>query len=442
MPNSIQNFLTQCPGETHGGAGVRWQRTSYSGGTERQKPMNQAKYVIAGGGMVAGYAAKQLVELGLAKGELAILSADTSIPYERPPLSKGFLAGRDTEESIRINPEAFYREQGIEVKLGSLITGIDSRHKQLLLQAGGDFRFDKLIVATGAHVRKLDIPGAQLSGVHYLRSLDDSKAIRQGAEGAQHAVVIGSGFIGMEVAAVLAQKGLEVTMVMRDERIWQRLFSPQMSGYFEAYYAARGVRFAKTATVRELRGDGAVSSVVLADGQMISTQMVVAGIGVQPATELFASSGIAVADGVMVNEYLETSAPGIYAAGDVANYQDVLFQKRRRVEHWDNAVSQGQHCARALLGERTPFRHVPYFFSDVFDLSYEFWGDPSGAEEIIHRGDLSTNSFSVWWLRQSTVVAAFVMNRPDQEREAAPKWIESKKAVSAGKLAASDANPF
>jgi NADPH-dependent 2,4-dienoyl-CoA reductase/sulfur reductase-like enzyme len=189
------------------------------------------------------------------------------------------------------------------------------------------------------------------------------------------------------------------------------------------------------ATVKELRGDGTVDSVVLGDGHSIASELVVAGIGVRPVTELFANSGIEVADGVMVNEYLETSAPGILAAGDIANYQDVLFQKRRRVEHWDNAVSQGQYCARALMGERTPFKHVPYFFSDVFDLSYELWGDPSVADKIIHRGDLSSNSFSAWWLRQNAVVAAFTMNRPDEERDVAPKWIEAKQVVSAEKLA-------
>jgi NADPH-dependent 2,4-dienoyl-CoA reductase/sulfur reductase-like enzyme len=163
--------------------------------------------------------------------------------------------------------------------------------------------------------------------------------------------------------------------------------------------------------------------------------MVVAGIGVRPALEMLAGSGIEVADGVMVNEYLETSAPGILAAGDIANYKDVLFDKRRRVEHWDNAVSQGQHCARALMGDRAPFKHVPYFFSDVFDLSYEFWGDPADAEEVIHRGDLATNGFSVWWLRKCVLVAAFVMNRPEEERTAAIKWIEANKVVPAKALA-------
>jgi NADPH-dependent 2,4-dienoyl-CoA reductase/sulfur reductase-like enzyme len=397
--------------------------------------MNGSKFVIVGGGMVAGYAAKQLVELGLPSGELAILSADTSIPYERPPLSKGFLAGRDTEESIRINSEDFYREHGIEVRLGCRIASVDPQHQRLSLQAGGEFRFDKLIVATGAQVRTLDVPGAQLANVKYLRSLDDSKAIRECARNVKRAAVIGGGFIGMEVAAVLAQKGVEVTIILREDRIWKQFFSPQMSSSFEAYYTARGVRFFKMATVKELRGDGTVDSVVLGDGHSIASELVVAGIGVRPVTELFANSGIEVADGVMVNEYLETSAPGIFAAGDIANYQDVLFQKRRRVEHWDNAVSQGQYCARALMGERTPFKHVPYFFSDVFDLSYEFWGDPSGADTIINRGELSTNSFSVWWLQKRAVVAAFAMNRPDEERDVAPKWIETRQTVSSDKLA-------
>jgi NADPH-dependent 2,4-dienoyl-CoA reductase/sulfur reductase-like enzyme len=384
--------------------------------------------------MVAGYAAKQLVELGLAPGELAILSADSSVPYERPPLSKSFLAGKDTEESIRINPEDFYRDHGIGMKLGCEVSALDSERKRLSLKSGGEFGFDKLIIATGARVRTLDIPGAQLANVHYLRSLEDSKSIRNSAGNVKRAVVVGSGFIGMEVTAVLAQKGIETTMVLRDDRIWKNFFTPQMSQFFEAYYAERGVLFAKNATLKELRGDGRVESAELADGETIPCEIVVAGIGVRPVTEVLANSGIEVADGVVVNEYLQTNRPDIFAAGDIANYRDVLFGKRRRVEHWDNAVSQGQYCARALMGERAPFKHVPYFFSDVFDLSYEFWGDPSDAEAVIHRGDFSSNSFSVWWMRNKTLVAAFAMNRPDEERDAAPKWIESKQNVSASKL--------
>ncbi|MGC2110854.1 MAG: FAD-dependent oxidoreductase [Candidatus Korobacteraceae bacterium] len=183
-----------------------------------------------------------------------------------------------------------------------------------------------------------------------------------------------------------------------------------------------------------MRGDRTVTSAVLADGQTIPCELVVAGIGVEPAIEMLANSGLDIDDGIVVNEYLETRQPDVFAAGDVANYQDVLFGKRRRVEHWDNAVSQGQYCARLLMGDRVPFKHVPYFFSDVFDLSYEYWGDSSHADQVMHRGDVSTKSFSVWWLRQNTLVAAFTMNRPDEERDVAPKWIESKQTVSAAKL--------
>jgi NADPH-dependent 2,4-dienoyl-CoA reductase/sulfur reductase-like enzyme len=396
--------------------------------------VNRSKYMILGGGMVAGYAAKELVERGLKSGELTILSADNAIPYERPPLSKSFLAGKDDEKSIRINAEEFYGQHGIEVKLGCEVAGVDARQKTLHLQSGEDLDFEKLIVATGAQVKTLDVPGGNLGDVYYLRSMEDSKKIRTRAGNAKRAAVIGGGFIAMEVSAVLAQKGIETTMLIREDRIWKQVFTPAMSRFFEDYYSARGVRLIKQTNLTELKGDSAVKSVALQGGQTVGCDMVVAGIGVSPVTEPVANSGMQIANGVVVNEYLETSVPGIHAAGDVANYQDTLFNMRRRVEHWDNAVSQGQHCARALSGERAAFIHVPYFFSDVFDLSYEFWGDPANADQIVERGDLSTSSFSVWWLHQRRVIAAFVMSRPDEERDAATKWIESKQQISAEKL--------
>jgi len=396
--------------------------------------MSDARFVILGGGMVAGYAAKEMVDAGLKPGELAIISSDSSLPYERPPLSKSFLAGKDTEESIRIQPQDFYREHGIDVRLNTFVTAVDARRKRLKLKSGTEVPFEKLLIATGAVPRKLDVPGADLDHVHYLRTLEDSKAIAASAASAQHAVVIGSGFIAMEVASVLAQRRVQVIMVLREDRIWQRVFSPEMSGFFERYYAEHGVTFIKNATVAEFVGSGMVREAVLAGGKAIPCALVVAGIGVRPATEMLANSGVETGDGVMVNEYLETNEPGVYAAGDVANYQDVLFGKRRRVEHWDNAVSQGRHCGRTLMGERAVFRHVPYFFSDVFDLSYEYWGDASGADQVVHRGDVAGGSFSTWWLREGRAVAAFAMNRPEEEREAAPRWIETKQMVSGTKL--------
>jgi len=396
--------------------------------------MDQSNVVILGGGMVAGYAAKQLMELGLPKGELAILSADNAVPYERPPLSKSFLAGKDSEDAIKINAEDFYKKHGIELRLQCEVSTVDVKRKRLILKNRDEFGFQKLIIATGARPRMLDIPGARLQNLFYLRTVSDSKNIRSAAEKAKHAVVIGGGFIGMEVAAVFAQKGIEVAMVLNEERVFKRLFSPEMSSFFESYYTAKGVRLIKSMSVTEFRGDGAVNSAVLGDKQTIQCDLVVAGIGVQPSVEVVTNSALDIGDGILVNEYLQTSYSGIFAAGDVANYQDLLFGKRRRVEHWDNAVSQGQYCAGSLMGDKTPFRHVPYFFSDVFDLSYEYWGDSSGADQVIHRGDLSSNSFSVWWVCQERVVAVFTMNRPDEERNVAPKWIESRQRVSAARL--------
>ncbi|HEV3199304.1 MAG TPA: FAD-dependent oxidoreductase [Bryobacteraceae bacterium] len=396
--------------------------------------MKNSKYLILGGGMVAGYAAKEMAGRGLKAGELTIVSSDNAVPYERPPLSKGFLAGKENEENIRINPVEFYGEHGIDLKLTSDVSGVDGAKKFLALASGQEIGFDKLIVATGAAVNTLEIPGANLSGIHYLRSLEDSKRIRAHADGAKRAAVVGSGFIAMEAASVLAQKGIETTMIVRDDRIWKKIFTPAMSRSFESYFAKHGVRFIKQSEVKEARGQGALASVTLSGQRTIECDLMVVGIGVRPVTEVLAKSGIEVAGGVVVDEYLETHVPGIFAAGDVASYRDTLFGKRRRVEHWDNAVSQGQHCARALMGERTPFVHVPYFFSDVFDLSYELWGDMAEADEVIERGDLASTSFSVWWLKQQRLVAAFTMNRPDEERSAAPRWIESKQRLTAEEL--------
>lgn len=397
--------------------------------------MNRAKYLILGGGMVAGYAAKELAERGLKAGELIILSADTALPYERPPLSKGFLAGKDTADGILINPEAWYRDHGIEVKLRTVVDKVDLESKSLRTSSGEEYGFDNLLIATGAQPRHLDCPGSELPGVFYLRSMNDSESIRSKASAAKRAVVIGGGFIGMEVASVLAQKNIEISLVIREDRVWSRVFSPEISAFFDDYYSTRGVRIIKKAGVAALNGAGSVRSAKLTSGQEIACDLVVAGIGVTPVATLLQNTGLKIDNGIVVNEFLETNVAGIYAAGDVANYPDPIFGKHRRVEHWDNAVSQGQHWSHVVTGDRQPFVHVPYFFSDVFDLSYELWGDSDGASEVVIRGDAHTPSFSAWWLKGSRVIAAFVMNRPDEERQLAPEWIKSKHEIAANRLA-------
>jgi len=394
------------------------------------KKRNSAKYLILGGGMVAGYASKELVKLGLKPGELMIVSADEDLPYERPPLSKGFLSGKDTEESTFINSADFYEKQGIQLTLRTTIVSTDLKSRMLRSSSDEEFSFQKLLLATGARARRLDLPGSNLANIFYLRSMADSRNIRSRASGAKRAVVIGGGFIGMEVASVLAQKGIETSMIIPETRVLSRVFTAQVSVFFERYYTERGVKLIKQASVATFEGERTVRSVALADGQKLTCDLAVVGVGAVPATEAFANSGIAMDNGVIVNEYLETNCPDVCAAGDIANYPDLIFGKRRRVEHWDNAVSQGQHWAQVMLGERKPFHHVPYFFSDVFDLSYELWGDATGSDQSIVRGDLSTPSFSVWWLENKRLVAMFAMNRPDDERNIAPDWIKAKQVVS------------
>jgi NADPH-dependent 2,4-dienoyl-CoA reductase/sulfur reductase-like enzyme len=392
-----------------------------------------SKYIILGGGMVAGYAAKESAGRGLGSGELTIVSADDTLPYERPPLSKGFLSGKDTEDGILINKVEWYKKQGIDIKLRTTIDKIDLKKKRLYADSGEVFECEALLIATGASARKLDCPGNDLPNVFYLRSLGDSRKIRAKAASSKQAVVIGGGFIGMEVASVLSQKNIETSLIIREDRVWSRVFTQAVSEFFERYYLSRGVKLLKNESVASLQG-GDRMDVSLSSGRKISCDMVVACVGAAPVTELFAKSGLAIENGIAVNEYLETNQPRIFAAGDVANYVDKVFDKRRRVEHWDNAVSQGQHWASIICGERRPFLHVPYFFSDVFDLSYELWGDSEGATQTIARGDLSSSSFSIWWLKRDCLIAAFVMNRPDEERQCAPEWIKSKQIISADRL--------
>ena len=396
--------------------------------------MSSSKYLIFGGGMAAGYAAKELAKRGLGSGELAIVSADDAPPYERPPLSKTFLSGKDKESDILINPADWYSQQKISVKLKTVIRKVDLKNRALRAESGESFEFEHLLIATGARARKLECPGHDLPNVFYLRSLHDSQNIRDSAASSKRAAVIGGGFIGMEVASVLAQKKIETTLIIREDRVWSRVFTPAMSTFLEHYYTTRGVRVLKNANALRLDGKDRATAVVLSSGDKVSCDMVVAGVGATPVTEVLAGAGLEIDNGIVVNEYLETNHVGVYAAGDVTNYPDRIFDKRRRVEHWDNAVSQGQHWASNVGGDRQPFVHVPYFFSDVFDLSYELWGDSQGATETIVRGDANTSSFSVWWLNGSRLVAAFAMNRPDEERELAPEWIKSKQQVSRERL--------
>ena len=385
--------------------------------------MKSFPIVILGGGVVAGYAAKEFVAQSGKMGELAIVTAENALPYERPSLSKGFLAGKEGVGDIQISDAVFYRKHGIAVFRNFQVGKVDFRGRRLQSNSGKVIGFEQLLIATGSTVRRLKVPGASRSEVFYLRQMKDSQAIRQQIKRGRRAVVIGAGFIGMEVASVLASHGVRTAMVFPDDRVWKRLFTPPISTFFERQFAGRGIIFMKSEKVAALTHKNHECQVVLESGNELPTDFVVAGIGVTPSMELFRRTPLDTDDGIKVNKFLETSVPGVWAAGDIANYPDQVFHRRVRVEHWDNAVEQGKVAMRNMLGKLQPFIHVPYFFSDAFDLSYEFWGDATGHDQVVYRGNLYEKQFSVWWLRRQKLCAAFIMNRSEQERSVAPRWI-------------------
>ena len=401
--------------------------------------MKSYKYVILGGGLTSGYAAQAFADKGLQAGELCIVSAESTPPYERPPLSKDFLAGEKNRSDILINEPDFYRENGIELMMDTAVTHVDFKQKKLYA-ADQEIGYEKLLIATGARPHTFDLPGAELDNIFYLRQIRDSRRIREQAQGAETAVVIGGSFIGMETAAVLQSEGVNVTMIFPEERVWASFFTPQMSSFFESYYRDRGITIMPEQEIDSFAGDGQVSHVITKSGKKIAADMVVAGIGVQPNGDLFADSPLELANGaIIVNRFLQTNVPDVLAAGDVTRYRSVLYERPLHIEHWDNAVAQGQHAAKVMLGELQPFEHIPYFFSDLFDLSYEFWGDVQDAETVVHRGSVADGEFSTWWLAaDGRLLAAFVMNRPDAERELAQEWIGSRQKLSADWLRRSE----
>lgn len=388
--------------------------------------MKEYPYVILGGGVVAGYAAQAFVAHGLPPGQLCIVSAEAHLPYERPPLSKSYLAGNLAVADLLINPPSFYDAHGITVQLATPVDFVDFAQKRLYCQ-GDIIVYEKLLIATGARAQQLTLPGADLAGIHYLRTLADADQLRQAAANAQRAIVIGGGFTGMEVSAVLQELGLATTLVFSGPHLNERIFTTRMAAFFETYYRAYGVTLLAQARVTGFVSDnGHVTHVSLASGKDLPTDLVVAGVGIVPNSELFVDTPLQVDDGIVINRFLETSIPNVYAAGDVACYRDLLYNRMRRIDHWDNAMTQGQLAARLMLGHREEYRRVPYLFSHVFERTYEFWGDATQAERVVYRGNVEEGRFSAWWLSPTgRLLAAFVMGRPEEERQLAHRWLEA-----------------
>ena len=358
-------------------------------------------YVIIGASLAGARAAEALRDAGFA-GLVVLIGAESEHPYERPPLSKGYLMGKDAREKIYVHPSEWYPEHDIDLRLGTRVTAIDPAEHQVALADGSRVGYAKLLLATGSSPRRLPVPGADLEGVLYLRTVGDSDRIKEAFRSASRVVVIGAGWIGLEVAAAGRTAGLEVTVLEAAELPLLRVLGSEVAQVFADLHRENGVDLRLGVQVAELTGSGgAVDGVRLADGTRIEADAVIVGIGASPNTELAEAAGLEVDNGVRVDARLRASGPDIYAAGDIANAFHPLLGKHIRVEHWANALNQPQTAARSMLGDANAvYDRLPYFYTDQFDLGMEYSGyvEPGGHERVVFRGVVAAREFIAFWL--------------------------------------------
>jgi 3-phenylpropionate/trans-cinnamate dioxygenase ferredoxin reductase subunit len=377
---------------------------------------DQRTFVIIGASLAGAKAAEQLRRDGFT-GRIVLVGAETDRPYERPPLSKGYLLGKEPRDKAFVHESQWYAEHDIELVLGVIATGLDPLAHTVTLDNVEPLHYDKLLLATGSRVRPLDVPGIDNSGIHYLRSITQSETLRDGLREGVQVVVVGAGWIGLETAAAAREHGATVTVVETDTLPLRRVLGDELAGYFRDVHTAHGVTFHFGAGVREF-GDsgGRVTSAVLADGTEIPADLVVVGVGITPNVELAEVAGLEVANGVVTDEHLRTSDPDIYAAGDVASFQHPLLGKRIRVEHWANARHGGRAAGSAMLGGDAPYDRVPYFFSDQYTsdpsigMEYAGYVEPGGYDQVVFRGDPASNEFIAFWTESGRVLAGMNVN--------------------------------
>jgi 3-phenylpropionate/trans-cinnamate dioxygenase ferredoxin reductase component len=385
--------------------------------------------VVVGGGLAGANAALTLRKLGY-DGRVVIVSAEDELPYERPPLSKDYLRGESPLEKAYVKPGTDYDDQAIELLRGRTATAIDVGGKRVELDAREHVDFGALVLATGSAPRPLEVPGADLPHVRYLRTVGDSDAIRAAASAADRVVVIGGGWIGSEVAASLRQLGHDVTMIIRTDRPLERVLGPEVADLYRQLHVENGVHLV-TGNVAAVTAD----AVLLKGGERVRADLVVAGIGATPRIDLARAAGLELHHGaVSVDEFLRTSAPGVYAVGDIALAWHPRLRRHVRVEHWDNAKRQGRAVGATILGQGEPYERTPYFYSDQFDLGMEYRGFAPEWDKVVFRGDTGAREFDAFWLRNGKVVAAMNANRWDDGAEL-EALVESGNRVDIGRLA-------
>jgi 3-phenylpropionate/trans-cinnamate dioxygenase ferredoxin reductase subunit len=366
-------------------------------------------FVIAGAALAGAKAAETLRAEGF-DGRVVLIGAEQERPYERPPLSKDYLRGESGRETVYVHDEGFYAEHEIELLLGRTVTSVDTSAEEVELDGGERLRYDRLLLAMGAEPRRLSIPGGELPGVHYLRSVQDSDALRERLDRGGSVVVVGAGWIGSEVAASARQRGLDVTVVEQTSVPLERVLGPELGAIYRDIHADHGVRMLLGSGVEAFEGGAAVERVRTTDGTQIACDFAVVGIGVQPRTQLAAAAGLAVDDGILVDERLQTDVPGVFAAGDVANASHPFFGARIRVEHWANALNQGPAAARNMLDRAQPYDTIPYFYSDQYEVGMEYAGYAPTWDRVVFRGDPASREFIAFWVAGERVVAGMNVN--------------------------------
>jgi NADPH-dependent 2,4-dienoyl-CoA reductase/sulfur reductase-like enzyme/nitrite reductase/ring-hydroxylating ferredoxin subunit len=370
------------------------------------------RIAIIGAG-AAGNAAAEMLRREAFDGTITVFDQDSDAPYDRPNLSKDYLAGNAPEEWIPLHPQDFYAQQGITLRLGETVDSIDVGARRLRLLSDESIEYDALLLATGASPIHLDIPVTDGATIHYLRTLADSRAIIRSADGKKSAVVIGASFIGLETAASLRTRGLDVHVVAPEKLPLERIMGPQLGEFIKRVHEGKGVAFHLGQTVTSIAG----SDVTLSGGEHVEADLVVAGVGVRPNVGLAEKAGLALDRGVMVNQLLETSSSGVFAAGDIARWPDPHSGKSIRVEHWVVAERQGQIAARNILGQQIPFDHVPFFWSNHYDVPIGYTGHAEGWDDIVVAGDPDAGDCAVRYQLGGRTIAIATIGRDRENLE-------------------------
>ena len=384
------------------------------------------RVVIVGAGQAAGQAAASLRQKDYT-GEIIIAGDEPYMPYQRPPLSKAYLAGKLKLERLYFKPENFYPKRNIDVRLSTRVESIDREARTVRLADGEQLAYTKLILCTGSRVRELSIPGNDLNGVHYLHSISDVKGMHAAFKPGTKIVIVGGGYIGLEVAAVAVGRGLEVTVLETEERVMNRVVTREISQFFQDMHTEEGVKVELGRCVQVINGnrDGAVESVSCAGDFTVSADLCVIGIGILPNTELAESAGLSCSNGIVVDEFCQTSDPDILAAGDCTLHPNSILGRNLRLESVHNAVEQGKTVAANICGEAVAYAQPPWFWSDQYNVKLQIVGLSDPHEQFVMRGDPSTRSFAAFYLHEGKLVAVDAVNSPRE-------FMLGKKLIAAG----------